>query len=1804
MEPLEDRRLLSTLVNVAFKITDVAETTQVDSLNVGGDYKLQVYVQDAQGGALGGVFQAYFDLTFPDIVSFPTSLGDLTYHGSIFTASTHGVGSAGAMLDVGGLTPVRPASPGEALLLLDVPIHVVSVGAGTFGISGDLVHGANASVDTVQMWDSLGAVPLNGISFTGPGPGGGAITVTSNQSSSATSLESSINPSNYGDSVTFTATVTAAGAPSGSVTFFDGLTPLNPPSPLVGGTATYTTSKFGAGVHNITAVYGGDATTLGSTSPVLQQTVNQATLTVTANSASRVYGNANPTFTITYSGFQNGETLATSGVTGSPSLTTTATPSSPAGSYAITATTGTLSAANYQFSLVDGQLTVTPATLTVTANNASRIYGDANPMFTATYAGFKNGETLATSGVTGSPGLTATATPSGAVSGSPYAITAAVGTLSAANYQFSFVDGELMVTPAALTVTADNESREYGGANPTFTATYDGFKNGETLATSDVTGSPSLTTTATPGSPAGSYTITAAVGTLSTGNYEFSFVDGQLTVTPATLTVTVDNASRLYGDANPTFTATYSGFKNGETLATSDVTGSPSLATAATPTSPAGTYPITAAAGTLSAVNYQFSFVDGTLTVTGEASTTTTITTAPGSSVYGDAVTFDATVVPVSSEIGDPTGIVSFYDGATLIGSGQLINGTATCSAVSSLSAGAHLITATYGGDINFAPSSSSSPVDWTVTPATLTVTADNVSRTYGDANPTLTVTYDGFKNGETLGTSGVTGSPSLSTTATPTSAVSGSPYTITAAVGTLSAENYQFSVVDGQLTVTPATLTITVNNESREYGDANPTFTATYDGFKNGETLATSGVTGSPSLTTTATPTSPTGSYTITAAVGTLSAENYQFSFVDGQLTVTPATLTVTADSASRAYGDANPTFTATYDGFKNGETLGTSGVTGSPSLTTTATPTSAVSGSPYTITAAVGTLSAENYQFSVVDGQLTVTPATLTITVNNESREYGDANPTFTATYDGFKNGETLATSGVTGSPSLTTTATPTSAVSGSPYAITAAVGTLSGENYQFSFADGQLTVTPATLTVTADSASRAYGDANPTFTATYDGFKNGETLGTSGVTGSPSLTTTATSSSPAGSYPITAAAGTLSAENYQFSFENGTLTVTAPDLTLAKTDSVSHTTTPGNPWTWTLHVANVGNAPATFSSGQTLLLDNLPNSNVGYGAVTVTNLSGITGTIVAGISTADDLTATATGGSVTIAAGGSFDVQFTATPTAAGEFANPRTSGTATADPGDVVAENDETNNTASDTVTVQIANSSIVGFVYCDNDGDGVYAGNATIPHVTITLQYQDSNGAWQNWTTSPYRQTNDQGWYGFGDLPAGTYRVIETQPVQFTEGGTNTIVVNLPESTRKNASFGDGGLKPQYISRRLFLSSTPSMSQIVRNLNVPPVVDLNGAAAGNDLTTKFFADGGPITITPAGATILDSDSPTLVSLAVTITNPYDGAAEVLDADVTSTSISKSYTNGVLTLTGVAPIADYAKVLRSITYDDTATTLLAPDINRIVTFVAYDGMAYSTVATASISDPPAPTSSVQQASSPAAVNLQQSVAAASASTATPAQTTPQQATQESTAAPPAASADPVEDAPVPTPDPPVPSVVRNGSEVVVTGTAADETFEFVAGASEHTVIVAGQSYAFAAAEVTTFHFDGGGGNDTAKLTAVGLAALAESAQLQSGSATLQGIGYTVNVADVQDVQIDGRGEGVQAALFDSPGDDSLTAQGDVVSLSGDGFVETVFGFKRVRASAIAGGHDTLRALASDQLLETVGDWVEEV
>src|SRR5208337_2366880 len=166
-------------------------------------------------------------------------------------------------------------------------------------------------------------------------------------------------------------------------------------------------------------------------------TVGPALLGVSADNTNRVYGATNPVFTVSYSGFVNGDGLNV--LSGSPVLTTGAKTNSPVGNYVITNSIGNLVATNYAVSLTNGTLTVTGAVLTATANNATRAYGAANPVFTVSYSGFVNGD--GTNVLSGAPVLTTSAMTNSPVGA--YTITNTIGTLVATNYTVSLVNGSL-----------------------------------------------------------------------------------------------------------------------------------------------------------------------------------------------------------------------------------------------------------------------------------------------------------------------------------------------------------------------------------------------------------------------------------------------------------------------------------------------------------------------------------------------------------------------------------------------------------------------------------------------------------------------------------------------------------------------------------------------------------------------------------------------------------------------------------------------------------------------------------------------------------------------------------------------------------------------------------------------------------------------------------------------------------------------------------------------------------------------------------------------------------------------------------------------------------------------------------------------------------------------------------------------------------------------------------------------------------------------------------------------------------------
>ena len=287
-----------------------------------------------------------------------------------------------------------------------------------------------------------------------------------------------------------------------------------------------------------------------------------------------------------------------------------------------------------------------------------------------------------------------------------------------------------------------------------------------------------------------------------------------------------------------------------------------------------------------------------------------------------------------------------------------------------------------------------------------------------------------------------------------------------------LSADNYVFTqLVDGTLTITRAPLTVTATAASKTYdGLAYAGGNGVgYSGFVHGESSSVLG--GALAYGGSSQGAVNAGSYAITPAG--LSSANYDIAYASGNLTVDKAVLTVTADHATRTYGNANPALSTRVAGFVNGESASTAaGYAGSGSATTLAT---ALTGAgTAAITASAGSLSADNYVFTqLVDGTLTITRAPLTITATAASKTYdGLAYAGGNGVgYSGFVNGDTPAAL----SGALNYDGSSQGAVNAGVYGLQPQG--LAAANYEISYVGSALTVQRATLAVQTQALDKVY-------------------------------------------------------------------------------------------------------------------------------------------------------------------------------------------------------------------------------------------------------------------------------------------------------------------------------------------------------------------------------------------------------------------------------------------------------------------------------------------------------------------------------------------------------------------------------------------------------------------------------------------------------------------------------------------------------------------------------------------------------
>jgi hypothetical protein len=194
---------------------------------------------------------------------------------------------------------------------------------------------------------------------------------------------------------------------------------------------------------------------------------------------------------------------------------------------------------------------------------------------------------------------------------------------------------------------------------------------------------------------------------------------------------------------------------------------------------------------------------------------------------------------------------------------------------VTLVSAGSTDITAGQDGNATYNPAYTVQTL--TVNKATLTVTADNKSKTFGTSNPMLTFVYSGFIGSDNASVLSVL--PTSSTTALPCSNTGTYPITITPG----SANNYNMVPANGTLTITKATLNVKADGQSKSYGSPNPPLTFTYLNFlcqDNPSVIDTP-----PNITTTATQSSPPGAYPITLSGG--SDNNYALTLIGDSLRI-----------------------------------------------------------------------------------------------------------------------------------------------------------------------------------------------------------------------------------------------------------------------------------------------------------------------------------------------------------------------------------------------------------------------------------------------------------------------------------------------------------------------------------------------------------------------------------------------------------------------------------------------------------------------------------------------------------------------------------------------------------------------------------------------------------------------------------------------------------------------------------------------------------------------------------------------------
>ena len=734
------------------------------------------------------------------------------------------------------------------------------------------------------------------------------------------------------------------------------------------------------------------------------------------------------------------------------------------------------------------------------------------------------------------------------------------------------------ITPAALTVTANNDARfvaqtDSSGFNG---VSYSGFVGGETASV--LTGTASVTRTNASNNTAGVFSGVLRPAGLSSSNYDITFVDGDYTIVPADqLLVLADNLTETYatgGDYSVSKVSYFDSSTNTEyrlddnSIAGSSVSQSGNTfsvndgrgATAQFDLIPQGGS--TSGAGHLDVGSYQIA-PSNTVTVTGtNFSNTITVTGAhqvntlgiSANASGGVAKVFDATAAMSGLSVtltGLETDDVVTAGGVGAFAQsnvGTSLNYTVNNLTLSGADSGNYHLT---GGD-------SFSGSNGAITARTVNVTANAQSKVYGQSDPTLS-----YQVANADATTGLVDATSFTGGLTRANGQNVGSYAI--GQGNLALNsNYSINYTGADLTITPAALTLTARDNTKVYGDVLTLGSSAFDatGLQYSDAIDAATLTSPGALAT-----ANAGTYSIvpSSASGTaFDSSNYDITYVSGDLSVTQRAVTLTADDRSRTYGDSlslgSSAFTRTSGTLASGDAI--TGVT----LTSTGGHDARVTDGVGThvgdlvASSAVGTgqFNTSNYAITYLPGDLSITARPLTITARDQSTTYGNALSLGTVAYDtaGLANNDQVTSVEL---EYLGSAVVPGTVLAGDYSAdIVAANAAGSGlSNYAITYVPADLTVERRGLTITATDRSTTYGDALALGTSGFstDGLVNSDTVAAVTLQYAGSSTVAATQNAGVYADGVVPSAATGSGlSNYDLSYVPADLTIDRRQVSLS--------------------------------------------------------------------------------------------------------------------------------------------------------------------------------------------------------------------------------------------------------------------------------------------------------------------------------------------------------------------------------------------------------------------------------------------------------------------------------------------------------------------------------------------------------------------------------------------------------------------------------------------------------------------------